>query len=119
MDEKLKAVRLHLEEGFSLALASDGKVSWGYNGDGELGDNSTSESHVPVADPDDLVVKIEVYVDNVLIASSVDQINGFTSPSNLLITPPQALSVGAHSVKVIVYDQSGITGQDIQILNMP
>ena len=35
--------------GHSLAVTSGGKVfSWGYNSDGELGDNSTANSHVPV-----------------------------------------------------------------------
>ena len=34
----------------SLALASDGTVyAWGYNADGELGANSTVDSHAPVA----------------------------------------------------------------------
>ena len=34
----------------SLALCSDGTiVSWGYNADGELGNNSTTSSNVPVA----------------------------------------------------------------------
>jgi alpha-tubulin suppressor-like RCC1 family protein len=34
----------------SLALCSDGTVAaWGYNGDGELGDDSTTDSPVPVA----------------------------------------------------------------------
>jgi len=34
----------------SLALCSDGSVAaWGYNGDGELGNNSTTNSSVPVA----------------------------------------------------------------------
>ena len=33
----------------SLALRSDGTVwAWGYNGDGELGDNTTTDRHVPV-----------------------------------------------------------------------
>jgi len=33
----------------SLALCSDGTVAaWGYNGDGELGDNSTTDSSIPV-----------------------------------------------------------------------
>ena len=34
----------------SLALCSDGTLAaWGYNTDGELGNNSTADSHVPVA----------------------------------------------------------------------
>ena len=34
----------------SLALCSDGTVAaWGYNDEGELGDNTTTERHVPVA----------------------------------------------------------------------
>jgi alpha-tubulin suppressor-like RCC1 family protein len=34
----------------SLAVGSDGKVyAWGYNGEGELGNNSTTDSSVPVA----------------------------------------------------------------------
>jgi len=35
---------------FSLVLCSDGTLAaWGYNGDGELGNNSTTDSRVPVA----------------------------------------------------------------------
>ena len=34
----------------TLALCADGTlVSWGFNGDGELGDNSTEQSNIPVA----------------------------------------------------------------------
>jgi alpha-tubulin suppressor-like RCC1 family protein len=36
--------------GHSLALCADGTVAaWGYNADGELGDNSNSDRHIPVA----------------------------------------------------------------------
>ncbi len=38
-----------IRENFSLALMNDSTVwSWGYNGDGELGNNSTGERMVPV-----------------------------------------------------------------------
>src|SRR5262249_5311819 len=36
--------------GYSMALCSDGTLAtWGYNGDGEMGNNSTSNSMVPLA----------------------------------------------------------------------
>ncbi len=43
-------IAIALGQSYSLALASDGKVyAWGYNGEGELGNGTTSTSSVPVA----------------------------------------------------------------------
>jgi alpha-tubulin suppressor-like RCC1 family protein len=43
-------VAVAARDDYSLALCSDGTVAaWGYNGDGRLGNNSTTDSSVPVA----------------------------------------------------------------------
>jgi alpha-tubulin suppressor-like RCC1 family protein len=45
-----KVVAISGGGGHSLALCADGTVAaWGYNADGELGDNSNSDRHIPVA----------------------------------------------------------------------
>ena len=45
-----KVVAISAGGGHSLALCADGTVAaWGYNADGELGDNSNSDRHIPVA----------------------------------------------------------------------
>jgi len=45
------ATALAAGENHSLAIGSDGKVySWGYNGNGELGDGTTTDRHSPCGD---------------------------------------------------------------------
>lgn len=43
------AVQVNAGDGYSLAVDTDGNTwAWGYNGNGQLGDNTTSDRHSPV-----------------------------------------------------------------------
>jgi alpha-tubulin suppressor-like RCC1 family protein len=90
----------------SLAVGSDGKTyAWGYNGSGDLGNNTLTESHVPVS----------VYGPVVVTGASLDGVAGTGLLSQSagtwsVVTP--AHTSGAVDV-LVSYTQFGVAGTEV------
>jgi alpha-tubulin suppressor-like RCC1 family protein len=99
----VKATAVAAGSNYSLALASDGSVyAWGYNGQGQLGDGTTTSHGTPVkAAPPANVITVDAvaagYMDSMAAASmgSGPIISGGATVENTLTAAPGGWTAGA------------------------